>query len=191
MLRHDNADLRLREKGYQVGLIKEEQYNRLNLKKEAIASLKNELKFIKIKPQNANPILERVNSMPICESTSLKSLIKRPEINYHTIKELALSQDIIITSCYDKIDEVLEQVEIDIKYEGYINKSLEQAQRMKNYELKNIPDNINYEDIHNLRKEARQKLNKVKPYSIGQASRISGVSPADISVLLIYLQSNK
>lgn len=188
LLRHDNADLRLREKGYQVGLIKEEQYNRLNLKKEAIASLKNELKFIKIKPQNANPILERVNSMPICESTSLESLIKRPEINYHTIKELALSQDIIITSCYDKIDEVLEQVEIDIKYEGYINKSLEQAQRMKNYELKNIPDNINYDLIDNIALEAREKLKKIQPKTIGQASRISGVNPADISVLMVYIE---
>ncbi len=188
LLRHDNADLRLREKGYQVGLIKEEQYNRLNLKKEAIASLKNELKFIKIKPQNANPILERVNSMPICESTSLESLIKRPEINYHTIKELALSQDTIITSCYDKIDEVLEQVEIDIKYEGYINKSLEQAQRMKNYELKNIPDNINYDLIDNIALEAREKLKKIQPKTIGQASRISGVNPADISVLMVYIE---
>ena len=188
LLRHDNADLRLREKGYQVGLIKKEQYNRLNLKKEAIASLKNELKFIKIKPQNANPILERVNSMPICESTSLESLIKRPEINYHTIKELALSQDIIITSCYDKIDEVLEQVEIDIKYEGYINKSLEQAQRMKNYELKNIPDNINYDLIDNIALEAREKLKKIQPKTIGQASRISGVNPADISVLMVYIE---
>lgn len=188
LLRHDNADLRLREKGYQVGLIKKEQYNRLNLKKEAIASLKNELKFIKIKPQNANPILERVNSMPICESTSLESLIKRPEINYHTIKELALSQDTIITSCYDKIDEVLEQVEIDIKYEGYINKSLEQAQRMKNYELKNIPDNINYDLIDNIALEAREKLKKIQPKTIGQASRISGVNPADISVLMVYIE---
>ena len=188
LLRHDNADLRLREKGYQVGLIKEEQYNRLNLKKEAIASLKNELKFIKIKPQNANPILERVNSMPICESTSLESLIKRPEVSYHTIKELALSQDTIITSCYDKIDEVLEQVEIDIKYEGYINKSLEQAQRMKNYELKNIPDNINYDLIDNIALEAREKLKKIQPKTIGQASRISGVNPADISVLMVYIE---
>ena len=188
LLRHDNADLRLREKGYQVGLIKEEQYNRLNLKKKAIASLKEELKFIKIKPQNANPILERISSMPISESTSLENLIKRPEVSYHTIKKLALSQDVIINSCYDKVDEVLEQVEIDIKYEGYINKSLEQAQRMKNYELKNIPDNINYDLVDNIALEAREKLKKIQPKTIGQASRISGVNPADISVLMVYIE---
>lgn len=188
LLRHDNADLRLREKGYQVGLIKEDQYNRLALKKESIATLKNEFKFIKIKPQNANPILEGIGSMPINESTSLESLIKRPEVSYHTIKELALNQGVTISSCYDKLDEVLEQVEIEIKYEGYIKKSLEQAQRMKNYEMKNIPDNINYDLVENIALEAREKLKKIQPKTIGQASRISGVNPADISVLMVYIE---
>lgn len=188
LLRHDNADLRLREKGYEVGLITEEQHNRLEVKKASINTLIEEFKKIKIKPQNANPILEEYGSMPIVESSSLESLIKRPEVNYKTIKKLALEQGVELVCEYDRLDEVLEQVEISIKYEGYIKKSLEQAQRMKNYDMKAIPSDINYDLVENIALEAREKLKKVQPKTIGQASRISGVNPADISVLMIYIE---
>ena len=188
LLRHDNADLRLREKGYEVGLITEEQHNRLEVKKASINTLIEEFKKIKIKPQNANPILEEYGSMPIVESSSLESLIKRPEVNYKTIKKLALEQGAELVCEYDRLDEVLEQVEISIKYEGYIKKSLEQAQRMKNYDMKAIPSDINYDLVENIALEAREKLKKVQPKTIGQASRISGVNPADISVLMVYIE---
>ena len=188
LLRHDNADLRLREKGYEVGLITEEQHNRLEVKKASINTLIEEFKKIKIKPQNANPILEKYGSMPIVESSSLESLIKRPEVNYKIIKELALEQGVELVCEYDRLDEVLEQVEISIKYEGYIKKSLEQAQRMKNYDMKAIPSDINYDLVENIALEAREKLKKVQPKTIGQASRISGVNPADISVLMVYIE---
>ena len=188
LLRHDNADLRLREKGYEVGLITEEQHNRLEVKKASINTLIEEFKKIKIKPQNANPILEEYGSMPIVESSSLESLIKRPEVNYKTIKKLALEQGVELVCEYDRLDEVLEQVEISIKYEGYIKKSLEQAQRMKNYDMKAIPSDINYDLVENIALEAREKLKKVQPKTIGQASRISGVNPADISVLMVYIE---
>lgn len=188
LLRHDNADLRLREKGYEVGLITEEQHNRLEVKKASINTLIEEFKKIKIKPQNANPILEEYGSMPIVESSSLESLIKRPEVNYKTIKKLALEQGVELVCEYDRLDEVLEQVEISIKYEGYIKKSLEQAQRMKNYDMKAIPSDINYDLVENIALEAREKLKRVQPKTIGQASRISGVNPADISVLMVYIE---
>ena len=188
LLRHDNADLRLREKGYQVGLITESQHERLEIKKSSINTLIEEFKNIKIKPANANPILETCGSMPIVESTSLENLIKRPEVSYKTIKELALKQNVELKCEYDRIDEVLEQVEISIKYEGYIKKSLEQAQKMKNYDMKAIPSNINYDQVENIALEAREKLKKVQPKTIGQASRISGVNPADISVLMVYIE---
>ena len=188
LLRHDNADLRLREKGYEVGLITEEQHNRLEVKKASINTLIEEFKKIKIKPQNANPILEEYGSMPIVESSSLESLIKRPEVNYKTIKKLALEQGVELVCEYDRLDEVLEQVEISIKYEGYIKKSLEQAQRMKNYDMKAIPSDINYDLVENIALEAREKLKKVQPKTLAQASRISGVNPADISVLMVYIE---
>lgn len=188
LLRHDNADLRLREYGYKAGLITEGQYQRLLNKKESIKLLIEEFKNIKIKPNVANIKLSEYNSMPIVESTSLFNLIKRPEINYHIIKELVLLQGLSLNCNFDNLDEVLEQVEISIKYEGYIKKSLEQANKMKNYETKMIPSDINYDLVDNIALEAREKLKKIQPKTIGQASRISGVNPADISVLMVYIE---
>ncbi len=188
LLRHDNADLRLREYGYQAGLISLEAYDRLQKKKQCISRLCQEFKNIKVKPNTQmNRILEEVNSSPLVEGVSLYTLLKRPEISYKTI--LKLYPEISIE--YPNPEEVLEQVEIEIKYEGYISKAMTQAQKMHSYEMKKIPIDINYDLIDNIAIEAREKLKKVRPLTIGQASRISGVNPADLSVLVVYIEHGK
>ena len=189
LLRHDNADLRLREKGYECGLIKEEQYNKLKLKKQAIEKTINDFKLLKIKPnEENNKVLEAVGSSPLFEGTTLEALIKRPEVDYKTILKLLDMADISLDIFYDNKDEILEQAEIHIKYEGYIKKALDSASKMRMYEDKIIPDYINYDDVDNIALEAREKFKKIRPKTIGQASRISGVNPADIAVLVVYVE---
>ena len=189
LLRHDNADLRLREYGYRVGTINEEQYQLLLNKKEDINRLIEEFKVIKIKPNEINnKIITEKGSSEILEGMSIYSLLKRPELDYNTILELLKASNIDIEFKYPYFEEVLEQVEIEIKYEGYISKALQQAEKMRNYESKPIPSDINYDDIDNIALEAREKLKKIRPLTIGQASRISGVNPADISVLVVYVE---
>ena len=189
LLRHDNADLRLREKGYECGLIKEEQYNKLKLKKQAIEKTINDFKLLKIKPnEENNKVLEAVGSSPLFEGTTLEALIKRPEVDYKTILKLLDMANISLDIFYDNKDEILEQVEIHIKYEGYIKKALDSASKMRMYEDKIIPDYINYDDVDNIALEAREKFKKIRPKTIGQASRISGVNPADIAVLVVYVE---
>lgn len=189
LLRHDNADLRLREKGYECGLIKEEQYNKLKLKKQAIEKTINDFKLLKIKPnEENNKVLEAVGSSPLFEGTTLEALIKRPEVDYKTILKLLDMANISLDIFYDNKDEILEQVEIHIKYEGYIKKALDSALKMRMYEDKIIPDYINYDDVDNIALEAREKFKKIRPKTIGQASRISGVNPADIAVLVVYVE---
>lgn len=187
LLRHDNADLRLRELGYQVGLITEKQYSALQNKKRNIAELTEEFKRIKVKPDKPiNQILEKYQSSPIQEGTSLEVLIKRPELSYQVMLELLEAGGLAFGCLYT--EDSLQQVEIHFKYEGYIRKSLEQAQKMRSYEDKQIPDSINYDCVDNIALEAREKLKKIQPRTIGQASRISGVNPADISVLVVYVE---
>ena len=189
LLRHDNADLRLREKGYECGLIKEEQYNKLKLKKQAIENTINDFKLLKIKPnEENNKVLEAVGSSPLFEGITLEALIKRPEVDYKTILKLLDMANISLDIFYDNKDEILEQVEIHIKYEGYIKKALDSASKMRMYEDKIIPDYINYDDVDNIALEAREKFKKIRPKTIGQASRISGVNPADIAVLVVYVE---
>ena len=180
LLRHDNADIRLRKLGYEVGLIDEERYNKLLEKEKKINELTEELKNNKITPkENINNYLLNINSSPIKDGITLYDLLKRPEINMNDIKNFI---DI------DYPDDVIEQVEINIKYEGYIKKANREAEKMLDLENKKIPENIDYDKIHNLASEAKQKLKEVKPISIGQALRISGVNPADISILMIYIK---
>ena len=180
LLRHDNADLRLREYGYQVGLIDNDKYQKLLDKKEKINELLNKLKMVKITP-NSNDILEKLGSTPIKDGYSIYDLLKRPEITY----EKLLANN-IINFKYD-ID-IIEQVELNIKYEGYIKKAEKEAEKLISLENKKIPEDIDYNDIINLASEAKQKLSEIRPTSIGQAIRISGVNPADISILSIYLK---
>ena len=182
LLRSDNADLRLRRHGHEVGLINEKQYNNLIKKEENIKELTEKLKSVKITP-NKETIekLKKLNTTPLKDGISALDFIKRPEVTINSLKELNL-----IDIDYD--DDVIEQVEINTKYDGYIVKEIREAAKMLKLEDKKIPDDIDYDDIKNIASEARQKLKEVKPTSIGQAIRISGVNPADISILMVYLR---
>ena len=183
LLRQDNADIRLRKKGYEVGLIDQARYDKLVSKIEAID---NEVKRLKSTVVGANSkmqaFMEKNGSSPLKTATSLAELICRPEFSYETIAE-------IDTDRKELPSDVIEQVEITIRYEGYINRQERQVEQFKKLEKKLIPVDIDYNYVGSLRLEARQKLEKFRPTNIGQASRIGGVNPADISVLLIYLDS--
>ena len=182
ILRHDNADIRLTDYGYQVGLIKEDRYNKFKEKKQNITSLLEYLKENKLTPiKYNNELLTRLNSANIKDSISLYDLLKRTEITTKVLIENNLLDNI-----YE--EDVLEQAEITIKYEGYINKINKEAEKMLKNEEKQIPADLDYNEVPNLASEARQKLIKVNPTTIGQALRISGVNPSDISILMIYLR---
>ncbi|QEK13529.1 tRNA uridine-5-carboxymethylaminomethyl(34) synthesis enzyme MnmG [Crassaminicella thermophila] len=184
VLRQDNADLRLTEKGYQIGLVTEERYERFLKKKESIEKEMKRLKETMVTPAMANEFLERMNTSPLKSGASLYDLLKRPQITYEDLKEIDKNRPQLPL-------QVIEQCEVQIKYEGYIGKQLNQIEQFKKLEMKKLNANIDYSKIDGLRLEARQKLNDIKPLSVGQASRISGVSPADISVLLIYLEQQR
>lgn len=185
LLRQDNADLRLRKKGYQVGLISQEQYDALCLKESQIQQEINRLKSTVVGAnKEVQAFLEEVGSTTLKTAASLAELICRPEIHYELLKPIDKSR-------VDLPKDVIEQVEIEIKYEGYIERQLRQVEQYKKMEKKSIPEDLDYDEVPSLRLEARQKLKLFKPISVGQASRISGVSPADVSVLLVYLDAKQ
>lgn len=183
LLRQDNADLRLRKIGYEIGLITQEQYDYVVQKENLIKEEVNRLQSLKIGAnKKTQKFLERHNSASLKTGTYMSELMCRPELSYEILAELDEDRPILPS-------DVIEQVNINIKYDGYIKRQQKQVEQFKKIENKKIPVDIDYDDIGSLRLEARQKLTKYRPLSIGQASRISGVSPADISVLLIYLET--
>ena len=185
LLRQDNADLRLTELGHKVGLISDERYEKFLSKKRNIENEIERIKKLTIKPtEQVNKLLEENNSSTIKAGVKLADLLKRTELNYEKLSAIDPERPELSKA-------EAQEVEIQVKYEGYIKMQEEQVKKFKKLEDKKLSEDINYDDIKGLRIEARQKLNKVKPLSIGQASRISGVSPADVSVLLIYLEQQK
>lgn len=185
LLRQDNADLRLRKIGYEAGLVSKEQFDYVCKKEQMISNEIERLKNVKVGAnKEIQAFLESKGSTGLKTAASLAELISRPELCYEVLADIDQERP-------ELPSDVIEQVNINIKYDGYIKRQLKQVEQYKKIEKKKIPVNINYDDIVNLRLEARQKLNKFKPVSVGQASRIAGVSPADISVLLVYLEHMK
>lgn len=185
LLRQDNADLRLTEMGREVGLVKDDRWSKFNNKKQLIAEEIERLKHVSVPASDeANKILIEIGTSPLEQKTPLLTVFKRPEVNYDVLNKLPIEKTNV------PID-VQEEVEIFIKYEGYIKKQLSQVERFKKMENKQLNENIDYNKVLGLRNEAKQKLNEIKPHSVGQAARISGVSPADISVLMIWLEQQR
>lgn len=183
LLRQDNADLRLRKIGYDVGLVTEEQYQYVCQKEQLIAKEIERLRQVKVGAnKEIQMFLNQKNSSSLKTAATLAELISRPELSYELIEEIDSDRP-------ELSNDIIEQININLKYDGYIKRQLKQVEQFKKIEKKKISPDIDYNDIKNLRLEARQKLQKFKPLSVGQASRISGVSPADISVLLVYLET--
>ena len=183
LLRQDNADLRLRKKGWEVGLIDDETYHKLQEKERMIQEEIERVEHATVGGSaEVQSLLESLNSTLLKSGTTIAELIRRPELNYKVLASIDKERS-------ELPEDVCEQVEINIKYDGYIRRQMKQVEQFKKLEQKKLPEDIDYEDVGSLRIEARQKLEAYRPVSIGQASRISGVSPADISVLLVYLES--
>lgn len=183
LLRQDNADLRLRKKGWEVGLIDDETYHKLQEKERRIQEEIERVEHATVGGSaEVQSLLESLNSTLLKSGTTIAELIRRPELNYKVLAPIDKERP-------ELPEDVCEQVEINIKYDGYIRRQMKQVEQFKKLEQKKLPEDIDYEDVGSLRIEARQKLEAYRPVSIGQASRISGVSPADISVLLVYLES--
>ncbi|MFD1707839.1 tRNA uridine-5-carboxymethylaminomethyl(34) synthesis enzyme MnmG [Siminovitchia sediminis] len=185
LLRQDNCDLRLTKLGYELGLISQERYDKFVQKKEAIEAEIKRLQKTILKPnEQTQALIREAGGSELKDGIRASDLLKRPEMKYSHIVQLVPTEE-------ELSPDVIEQVEIQIKYEGYIDKSLQQVEKLKKLENKKIPENIDYDAIHGIATEARQKLKKVRPLSIAQASRISGVNPADISILLVYIEQGK
>lgn len=181
VLRQDNADWRLTEKGYRLGLVRPERYERFLRKKKELEAERQRLETTKVTPAQVNGFLEALGSSPVAGGVSLAELLKRPEVTYENLSEVDPERPVL---SYHTVS----QLEVMIKYSGYIDKQMKQIEKFRKLEEKRLPENLDYLNLEGLRIEARQKLDAIRPVSVGQASRISGVSPADINVLLIHLE---
>ena len=181
VLRQDNADWRLTEKGYRLGLVRPERYERFLKKKEELEAERQRFETTKVTPAQVNGFLEALGSSPVAGGISLAELLKRPEVTYENLSEVDPERPVL---SYHTVS----QLEVTIKYSGYIDKQMKQIEKFRKLEEKRLPENLDYLNLEGLRIEARQKLDAIRPVSVGQASRISGVSPADINVLLIHLE---
>ena len=184
LLRQDNADLRLTERSYRIGLATQERFNKVISKKQSVEEERERLKNTKVTPAEINPLLEQWGTTKVEGSISLMELLKRPQVSYAGLAAVDNSRP-------ELAQHIVDHLEVQIKYEGYIKKQLQQIEKFKRLEDKKLSENIDYSQIEGLRIEAKEKLKKFRPLSIGQASRISGVSPADINVLLIYLEKHR
>ena len=189
LLRQDNADIRLMHYGHRFGLIPDEMIARLERKEILIQNVIKTMHGIKISPDEINSILENLGTAPIQSRQSLYKILKRPQVRLKNLRKIPEIEN-MLTSLGDLLDEVVEQVEIEVKYEGYFNRQREQVEKFKKMEEKRIPPDFDYHTLSTISKEAREKLNKIRPLSLGQAARISGVSPADISVLAVLLEKS-
>lgn len=184
LLRQDNADLRLTERSYRIGLATQERFDKVISKKQLVEEERERLKNTKVTPAEINPLLEQWGTTKVEGSISLMELLKRPQVSYAGLAAVDNSRP-------ELAQHIVDHLEVQIKYEGYIRKQLQQIEKFKRLEDKKLSENIDYSQIEGLRIEAKEKLEKFRPLSIGQASRISGVSPADINVLLIYLEKHR
>ena len=184
LLRQDNADLRLTERSYRIGLATQERFDKVISKKQSVEEERERLKNTKVTPAEINPLLEQWGTTKVEGSISLMELLKRPQVSYAGLAAVDNSRP-------ELAQHIVDHLEVQIKYEGYIKKQLQQIEKFKRLEDKKLSENIDYSQIEGLRIEAKEKLKKFRPLSIGQASRISGVSPADINVLLIYLEKHR
>ncbi|MFC0525956.1 tRNA uridine-5-carboxymethylaminomethyl(34) synthesis enzyme MnmG [Pontibacillus salicampi] len=185
ILRHDNADLRLTNIGHEIGLISDERFARFEEKKRQIEAEIKRLEGIILKPtEEVQAAIEQSGGSALKEAIRASDLLRRPEMKYDVVSELTHPEE-------ELAEDVKEQVEIQMKYSGYIEKSNQQIERMRKMENKKIPEDIDYDDIHGLASEARDRLKEVRPLSVGQASRVSGVNPADVSILLVYIEQGK
>ena len=184
LLRQDNADLRLTERSYRIGLATQERFDKVISKKKSVEEERERLKNTKVVPAEINPLLEQWGTTKVEGSISLLELLKRPQVSYEGLAAVDKSRPALA-------QHIVDHLEVQIKYEGYIRKQLQQIEKFKRLEDKKLNENIDYSQIEGLRIEAKEKLEKFRPLSIGQASRISGVSPADINVLLIYLEKHR
>ena len=188
LLRQDNADQRLTKIGHEIGLISDERYDRLLMKIEYINEEIERVSHVHVgTSDNVQDLLKKYESTPLNSGSSLAELIRRPELSYEAVADIDVTRPKLPE---DLAEEVIGQVDISLKYDGYIQRQKRQVEQFKKMENKKIPEDMDYDAVNSLRIEAVQKLKEYRPVSIGQASRISGVSPADISVLRVYLSGN-
>jgi len=185
LLRQDNADFRLTPKSFEIGLASEERMRRMEQKEKKSSDFVQFFKDTSVTPEEANPVLESKNSAPVKQSGKMFKLFARPQITLEDIQKFKKVQEYIKDQNLDK--EVLEQTEIQVKYSGYIEKEKNNADKLNRLEDIKIPENFDYSKLKSLSYEAKEKMSKIKPATVSQASRISGVSPSDISVLLVYM----